>query len=253
MNSQRQIQLLRVQLLAMARLSQRALDYSIKGYSLRHLDFSRNVSTADREIEGHYLRMKELSRELINGGMASSTDARFAFAAVSIGNALLSTHSAAAEIAQDTVRLLESAGIQSCPALEAMAQHVNASMRLCIIALFEKDAAHAQTVLTHTGPWRFRELNSVALHPHVDLWSGTQGGFERSVIRSLGEVDKRLHEMADAILFWLEGDSCAATSAGDRHISHGLPAARQQKSVAAPSFMPSERTPDLKIAHRFSC
>src|ERR1700749_602442 len=108
MNSQRQIQLLRVQLLAMARLSQRALDYSIKGYSLRHLDFSRNVSVSDREIEGHYLRMKELSRELINGGIASATRAPFPLAAVRIRDAPFSTHSAAAEIAQDTVRLLES-------------------------------------------------------------------------------------------------------------------------------------------------
>jgi hypothetical protein len=251
MNSQQQIQLLRAQLLAMARLSQRALDYSIKGYSLRQLDFSRHVPAASHEIEEHHRRMKELSCELLNGGIAKSADARFAFAAQSIGNALHAIHSAAMQIAQDTVRLLESTGLQSCLALETTAQDVNASMRLCVVALFEKDAAHAQTVLKHKNQSRFRELNSVALHPHIDRWAGAQGDFERSVIRSLGEAAKQMHEMADAVLFWLERNPCAA-SIDARHIVHGLPVS-QQTNAAALSYMASERMPDPKASHSFSC
>ena len=249
MNSQRHMQLLRVHLLAMARLSQRALDYSIKGYSLRHPDFVRHVHGTEQEVEGHHHRVKELCRDLMNGGIANSADARFTFVAVSISNAFHAVHSASVGIAQDTARLLESTGIQSCPALENIGHHVNAVMRLCIVSLFEQDAACAQTALRQKEAAQFRDLNSVTSHPHIGRWAGAQGDFERSVIRSLAEVAKHEHEMADAILFWLEGDSCTAACVTNGHIAHDLPTSRQRRL----SYLPSERMPAEKFSQGFSC
>ena len=107
MNSQVYIHALRVQLLAMSRLSQRALDYSVKGYELRNLDFARQVGTANEDLEQHYRRIRELCREAVNGGIANVSDFRFAFAALSVAASLRVTYSAAAEIAQGTVRFLE--------------------------------------------------------------------------------------------------------------------------------------------------
>src|SRR5882757_10611596 len=141
MNSQQHIHILRVQLLAMSRLSQRALDYAVKGYALRNLDFARHVSAANSELDEHHRRIKDLSRELMNGGISKPSDSRFAFAAASINTALHVTYTAAAEIAQDSLRLLESSGIHGCAALEKMGQLVNGSMRLCIVALFDQDVA----------------------------------------------------------------------------------------------------------------
>ena len=54
MNSQQHIRNLRVQLLAMSRVSQRALDYAVKGYELRNLDFARQVPAVNSELEGHH-------------------------------------------------------------------------------------------------------------------------------------------------------------------------------------------------------
>ncbi len=87
MNSQVYIHALRVQLLAMSRLSQRALDYSVKGYELRNLDFARQVDTANEDLEQHYRRIRELCREAVNGGIANVSDFRFAFAALSVAAA----------------------------------------------------------------------------------------------------------------------------------------------------------------------
>jgi hypothetical protein len=252
MNSQQHIHTLRVQLLAMSRLSQRALDYAVKGYGLRNLDFARHVAAANSELEEHHRRIKDLSRELMNGSSKPS-DSRFALAAASINTALHVTYTAAAEIAQDTLRLLESSGIHGCAALESMGQLVNGSMRLCIVALFDKNAAHAKTVLRLQEAVRLRELTSIALHPHIDRWAGAQGDFERSVIRSLGEVAKQAHEMADAILFWLEGKSCVAVPANGQHLSLDVPQTLQQNDAATLSYMQSKSIPGPKITQNFSC
>jgi phosphate uptake regulator len=58
------ISVLRVQLLQMSRLSQRALDYSIKGYQLGSLEFSRSVLSNERELEQHHHQIKEICRKL---------------------------------------------------------------------------------------------------------------------------------------------------------------------------------------------
>jgi Na+/phosphate symporter len=252
MNSQQNIHILRVQLLAMSRLSQRALDYAVKGYGLRNLDFARHVPAANCELEEHHRRIKDLSRELMNGGISKPSDSRFVLAAASINTALHVTYTAAAEIAQDSMRLLESSGIHGCAALERMGQLVNGSIRLCVVALFEKDAAHAKTVLRRQEAVRFRELTSIGSHPHIDRWAGAQGDFERSVIRSLGEVAKQAHEIADAILFWLEGKSCVAVSGNGQHLSLDV-RALQQKDAATLSYMQSKSAPGPKVTQNFSC
>lgn len=216
MNSQRQMQPVRVHLLAMARLSQRGLDYAIKGYSERRPDFSRNVYAANQEIEERHRRLKELCREFMNDGAVAPAEARSAFATFSIGNALHGTHSAAVAIARDTVRLLESSGIQRCAALEAAGRHVNEAMRVAVVALFNEDVGHALTVLQQREQVRLNELNSTAVHPHVDRWAGAQGDFERSVIRNLSEAARHYHEMADAILFWLQAANSPTPSVNDR-------------------------------------
>jgi hypothetical protein len=252
MNSQQHIHTLRAQLLAMSRLSQRALDYAIKGYALRNLDFARHVPATNGELEEQHRRIKDLSRELMSGGISKPSDSRFAFAAASINTALHVTHTAAAAIAQDSMRLLESSGIHGCAALERMGQLVNGSIRLCVVALFEQDAIHAKTVLRRHEAMRLRELTSIALHPHIDRWAGAQGDFERSVIRSLGEVAKQAHEIADAILFWLEGKSCVAVSTSGKHLSLEVPPALQQRDAAPLSYMQSKNTAGPKITS-FSC
>jgi hypothetical protein len=252
MNSEQNMHTLRVQLLAMSRLSQRALDYSIKGYELRNLDFSRQISASQCALEEHHRYVKELCRDLMNVDIGKASDARFAFAAASINTALHVTYTAAAEVAQDSMRLLECSGIHGCAALERMGQLVNRSIRLCIIALFEKDAAHAKTVLRHQESLRLRELTSTGLHPHVGHWAGAQGDFERSVIRSLGKVAQQAHEIAEAILFWLEGKTPVEASASDRHNSLELPSAQHQ-GAANLCYMQSKKAQSRTTAQVFPC
>ena len=251
MNSEQNIHALRVQLLAMSRLSQRALDYSIKGFELRNLDFSRQVAASQCALEEHHRCIKELCRNLTNVDIGKSSDSRFAFAAASINTALHVTYTAAAEVAQDSMRLLECSGIHGCAALERMGQLVNRSMRLCIIALFEKDAAHAKAVLRRQECLRLRELTSTGLHPHIGHWAGAQGDFERSVIRSLGKVAQQAHEIAEAIIFWLEGKPAVAASASGKQLSLESARTIQQRDDVAHSYAQARGTQVPRFTQSF--
>jgi hypothetical protein len=248
MNSQRHIHTLRVELLAMSRVSQRALDYSVKGFELRNLDFARQVGTANNELEKHYQRIKDLCREAVNGGIANPSDFRLAFAALSIAAALHVTYSAAAEIAKSTILLHESARIERCAQLKQLGQTVNASMRLCIIALFERDAYYARTALRNG-----KQAVQLDIDSQSDCGLGPRKDFESTVIRGLTEVTKQTHEIADALLFWLEGNNMfwVGSTSEVTQLSREVPRAVRERDATL--YIQSQRDLASSASQNLSC
>lgn len=244
MNTQH-IQILRAQLLAMARLSQRALDDAVKGYELRNLDFARHVDKADNEFQEHHRRIKDLRRDL---GTAYASDFRFMVAASSIATALHVTHCAAKEIAQSTIHLLESSGIEHCTPLEKLAQGVNASMRLSVIALFNKNAHHARTALRIQE--RSVQLYELGVSDSSSV--GQQKDFEHAVIHGLGAVAEQVQEIAHALLFWLEGKRLSAPGfVHDGYSSRQVPSAHSEGDTTL--YIQSGRNFGQKASQSFSC
>jgi hypothetical protein len=248
MNSQRHVHALRVQLLAMSRLSQRALDYSVKGYELRNLDFARQVGTAESELEKHYHRIKDLCRETVNGGIANDADFRLAFAALSIAAALHVTYSAAAEMARGTIHSLESGGIEKRAQLRQLGQTVNASMRLCVIALFERDAYFARTALGNE-----KQALQLAAGLHTDRRDSIQEDLECTVKRGLMKVAKQTHEIADALLFWLEGNNMfwVGSTCEVARLSREVPQALRKQDATL--FIQPHRDLESNAPQTFSC
>jgi hypothetical protein len=257
MNPQPHIQILRAHLLAMSRVSQRALDYSVKGYQLPDVDFARHAGTAGDEIEKRDRRIKELSRSAVNEGIANASDFRFAFAALSIATALRSTYLAATEIAGNTMRLFEdnqSGGnrIKRSATLERKGHSVNAAMRLCIVALFERDACHARTVLSNqersVGLFELDNCDS-----HSDRRADPQRDFERTIARGLEEVAKQTHDIADALLFWLQGNPTTSAVAMDNipHLSRELVSTHPVEDSTL--YVQSRRDLNQKASQSFSC
>jgi hypothetical protein len=240
------IQILRVQLLAMARLSQRAFDDAVKGYELRNLDFARHVDKADKEFQEHHRRIKELRGDL---DTANASDFRFMAATLSIATALHLTHSAAKEIAQSTIRLLESSGIEKCSPLEKLAQGMNASMRLCVIALFNKNKRYARTAL------RIQEQSVQLYELGVSDSSsvGQQKDFEHAVIRGLGAVAEQIYDIAHALLYWLEGKHISAPKLvhGYGYSSHQVLSAHSGGDTTL--YIQSRRDLGAKASQNFSC
>ena len=251
MNPQSHIQVLRTQLLAMSRVSQRALDYSVKGYQL-HVDFACHAITARDEIVERDRRIKNLSRSAVNEGIANALDFRFAFAALSIATALRTAYSAATEIALSTMCFLEGNQIERSAVLARKAQDVNAAMRLCTVALFERDACHARTVLrNHERSAQLFEVGNCELHS--DCGVDPLHNFERTVARGLGEVAKQTRDIADALLFWIEGNatSSAVAMSNMRNLSRIVASAHPGEDTTL--YVQSRRDLNQKASQRFSC
>ena len=251
MNPQSHLQILRTQLLAMSRVSQRALDYSVKGYQL-HVDFACHAITAGDEIVERDRRIKNLSRGAVNEGIANALDFRFAFAALSIATALRTIYSAATEIALSTMCFLEDNQFERSAVLEKKAQSVNAAMRLCTVALFERDACYARTVLrNHERSVQLFEVGNC--EPHSDRGIDPQRNFERTITRGLEEVAKQTRDIADMLLFWLEGSatSSAVAMSNMRHLSRIAASTHPEEDAAL--YVQSIRDLNQKASQSFSC
>jgi hypothetical protein len=217
MDFQQHVQLLKVRLLGISRLSQRELDYSIKGYELGRLEFCRHACSAEHEIGEHYCQIKYLCRQLITAKVTAPSDFRFALAALRINRALYKTYGAAAQIAQDTILFFESNPMTQSAALNRFGELVNCLVTLCVVALFEKEASHAETVLQSQGIWRRCELIFDHLPQGVSRQMEAQDFYVLKITHSLGVVAKQAHEMADAILFWLKEREGALAFEADGH------------------------------------
>jgi hypothetical protein len=211
------INVLRAQLLQMSRLSQWALDYSIKGYQLGSLEFSRSVLSTERELEPHHHQIKEICRKLATRKVTDSSDCRFVLIALRLSSALLTTSRAAVQIARDTPALLESDRMPKHAALCTLGDLVNSLMRLCLVALFKQEVRYAETVLQSQTVWRRCELVFDSMCEADHHTTDEQDIFEPAIARSLGTVARQTHDMADAILFWLKESDREPSFEADGH------------------------------------
>lgn len=224
MNLQQERTALRTHLLEMSRLSQRALDYSIKGYRLNSSEFSRHTASIDRQLKEHYLQIKALCRRLIVPGMVASSDFRFSLAALRLNSAFYKTYKAASRIARASMLRLESGTAEKCAALDDFGELINRLVRLCTVALFLHDAALAEAVLQSHAVWRRSEL----IFDHaLDHAPAAVDNETLAIAQNLSVIAKEAHEMADAILFWLRGTDCALAFETEGHhaLEHLIPKA----------------------------
>lgn len=225
MNLQEQRTALRTQLLDLSRLSQRALDYSIKGYELNSSEFSHQARSVRRQLKDRYFQIKVLSRQLIDTGIAAPSDFRFSLAALRLNSAFYKTYKAAARIGQATTLRLENRAGVKCAALDEFGELINRLVRLCTVALFLNDASHAETVLHSQAIWRRSEL--ILDHSCSAIEDGPHPADcdTLAITQNLSLVARQAHEMADAILFWLNGRDCALAFETEGHnaLEHLIP------------------------------
>lgn len=205
MDLQKYVRCLRVQLLCMSRVSQRALDYAVKGYQLVSPEFCRQVRTDEHKLGEHHRQVKYLCQRLTMEGVITASDFRFALTALRVNSALQRIYSAAAQMANDTMLILENCPIANHPPhLDGFGRAVNSLVRLCTVALFESEGSYAETVMQTQGIWRQCELIFDYSSNDLDRQMETQQGYTLAITQSLGVAAKQAHEIADAILFWLK-------------------------------------------------
>ena len=236
---QQYIQNLRLQLLDMSRVVQRAVDYSIKAYKLGSPEFCSSVRDSTHEVDILHREITEIARDLLLMELPRESDVRFALSAVLICEAFHSIHAQAVKIAANDMRLLEDRCAVGCAGLTRMGEMVNCLMRLCIIALFDEEAAHAETVLRNHGVERIFELPFYDESTRMDQRLRAQAGYELAITKSLRQITKETCEIADAIVFWLKGPHSAAVSDIDREqlTIHTVPAKEVESETPNPDGM----------------
>jgi phosphate uptake regulator len=212
MNTQKQIRLLRLSLLDMAKLSQRAVDYAVKGYKLGSPEFCRFVHRGDRQLSELRQKINDHCRRLFietNSGRPETlgedpyadANLRFVLSALRISKALQAASAAAAEIAHHTLLSLDNVRFPGSPTLDKFCRLVNRLMSLCIVALFNEEASHAIAVLQN------RELARIFENPTL-----RHRRDELPISSNLKQIVAQVNEIAEAIVYWLEGTECVLES-----------------------------------------
>lgn len=220
------IQAVRLQLLDMSRLSQRAVDYSIKAYKLDSPEFRASVRDNTYEVNILHREISEIARDLMLMELPLESDVRFALSAVLICDAFHSIHAQAVKIAANSARLFENGHAPGCARLTRMGDIVNCLMRLCIIALFDEEVAHAETVLSNRGVERLFESVFYDWYRNDDQRLRTLTSHELAITKGLSQIAKETYEIADAIVFSLKGPDSEPTPHIDREqpTIHPVPA-----------------------------
>ncbi len=208
MKTEQQLSSLRIRLLKMARLSQRATDHAIKAYELARPEFSRDVLDARLELSALEGSIARQARALMAAKLPSDSDLCFVKSAMRIGRALLVTYAAATEIAQTFMVASTSRTALQSPALQDIGLFTNSQVRLYTVALFNKQIHHAKEVLKNNA---LRPKRGGAFYRPTKELAGAAPAlthFELSTIRSLTQIVEQAHEIAEAIIVWLECQNC---------------------------------------------
>lgn len=208
MNMQKRHESLRSQLLKMSRLSQRAVDYSIKGYELGRLEFSREVLDTEHEFRDLRLSIADRGRMVLAKGIPVSADSRFTCSALRICQALHCSFNAAYAIALETIRGLEGGRRVESSVVRDLGQFVNGLVRLCTVALFNEDLQHARLALRNAEGRRWFNLSLRQAQSDLLARSGAQAAFELAIVENLSQIAERSYEVAHETAMWLEGADC---------------------------------------------
>jgi phosphate uptake regulator len=212
MNTHEYSEILRLNLLDMARVTQRGVDYAIKAYKLGNPEFCSSVRECAYEIDVLHREITELVRDLLAMELPGESDLRYMLASELIGNALRVIYGQAVEIAANSMRIIENGGGLGCAELATMGDLVNSLVRLSVVALFEKDVQHAELVRRCSGVGRLFESTFYDWYRTIDHSARAQAEFERAITKHLGYIALQTYEVAGAILFWLD-DSVGALPA----------------------------------------
>jgi phosphate uptake regulator len=205
MNVHQYIQILRLHLLDMARLCQRGVDYALKAFSLRSAECCAMVPGNASEVNALHLEIDEITRDILLMDISDESDLRFVLCVERIRDALAEIHSNAEGIANHSLRLQERSERMECKELVSMADVVNRFMRLCVVALFNEDIEHAETVIRSDGVQRQLEARFFDRLSALGCSECTKTIYEIAVADSLSHMARDLHEVAGSIMFWLNG------------------------------------------------
>ena len=200
----------RFHLLRMTRLAQRAVDYSIKGYELGSYELCHIVRNTEAELRELQLNIGARGRLLRAEGRRVDTESTAASCALRVYSALQVTYFAAAEIAQNTLLLLEGGHKTQSPSQLLTTNFVNGLVRLYTVALFDEEIQYARTILQVDESHRRFDLQLSLGEEELIYRKDANARFELAITHCLAQIAEQAYEIANTMMQWLDGKVCAA-------------------------------------------
>ena len=219
MNTHEYSQVLRLRLLELARETQRGVDYAIKAYKLGNTEFCMSVRDRTYDIDVLHGEITDLVRDLLAMELPGESNLRYILASEQIANAMRLVHGHNVEIATNSVRIVENGGGLGCAELCTMGDLVNSLVRLSVVALFEEDVEHAELVQRCSAVGRLFGSTFYDWYRTIDHTARAQAEFERRITKHLDQITRSTHEIAGALVFWLECSDDRSEDQADEQVS----------------------------------
>ena len=207
-NFHQQLAALKDKLLAMAALSQQALEFSVEAYLARDMALSDHVLEIEAAINGAERDVDEFAYDLLAKEQPMAIDLRFILSVIKINGDLERIGDQAANIAE-RAQLLKNTPKISLPAeIEIMGEKAGVMIRTAIQSLLEADAKMADIVLSLDD-----EVDDMNRAVQAGLVERMQQQPEISIqalnailiSRNLERAGDHATNIAEDVIFWLRG------------------------------------------------
>ncbi len=206
-NFQQQLVALKDKLLAMAALSQQALEFSVEAYTTRDLSLAQHVRGIEKAINTAETSVDEMAYDLLAKEQPMAIDLRFILSVIKINGDLERIGDQATNIAS---RVSDSAQQPCHPVdIETMGARVGVMIRRAIQALLEGDSKLAESVLTLDD--EIDDMNRTIQRDLVDCMQHNTQATEASlnaiiVSRNLERAADHATNIAEDVIFWIRGN-----------------------------------------------
>lgn len=138
---------LRLDILEMLRISLRAVDYSMQAYALGLPEFAHHVGCEQEKVNLLNRTIISASQKLYDSEHDISVKWTLGRSALMISLGLSSTYQHAIHISTSTLALLRTRKYPFSRSFEQLGRNVREYLRLCILAVVERNVGYAETVL----------------------------------------------------------------------------------------------------------
>ncbi len=207
-NFQQQLIALKDKLLAMAALSQQALEFSVEAYMNRDTGLSALVQEIEAAINAAETSVDEMAYDLLAKEQPMAIDLRFILSVIKINGDLERIGDQSTNIASRVIALGNQPSISLPVDLETMGYKVGVMIRRAIQALLEGDSRLAESVLNMDD--EIDEMNRaiqaelvevMMQHPHV----AEQCLNAIIISRNLERAADHATNIAEDVIFWVRG------------------------------------------------
>jgi phosphate transport system protein len=207
-NFHQQMAQLKDKLLAMAALSQQALEFSVEAYLERDMALCDHVLEIEEAINAAETTVDEMAYELLAKEQPMAIDLRFILSVIKINGDLERIGDQAANIAERAQALKDEPPMLLPVDIQQMGERAGVMIRTAIQALLEADARMADSVLSMDDAVdegnksvQIELMEAMQQQPEVS----TQALTAILVARNLERAADHATNIAEDVIFWLRG------------------------------------------------